>query len=615
MLRPARKSPDDAASKPDASTEASPAPPRFPRPKILAIDLKPEDVDLLSEAGYNVRVGTFGQPLQVPAAPGRFQHLQPQASLPNYTEQEVIIADLAPPAAVDETATATGPPPQETSIWVDTGDGVIDPRPRVMNLVQGKFDRIHQHGGVFILLADMRHDPGYVLARPTGMYGGVEVEHEVPIDNWGCLSLLDTLEVSGDQGVELEPGATEAAQAFVLTRHLKDAHFSCLIKPGARISERWITLATSKYGDPVAGIIVPSEPSEGWVIILPRIAAPGQLTRELLDEVLPNLTPRLFPDSEGSRWTRREEYELPGVLDLAAEIRQVEEESRERINALEAAIEEQRAESGFVHELLTGTGNTLVAAAIAALEVLGFTEVRDVDALTDGGSQEQRAERLREDLQVWDRSPVLLVEIKGISGLPREAESLQVTKYLIPRMREWERTDVQGLSVINHQRNLPALDREREHVFQDDVVTNAEQQGFGLLTTWDLFRLVRGHQRNGWRPEDVKDLFYRPGRIEPVPSHYELVGAVEAFWERPGALALAISGVPVLVGDLIAYELPVDFLEERVTSLQLEDEEVQEAPSGSVVGVKTTLGKTQARKHVRVFRVRETGAESGASAG
>jgi hypothetical protein len=178
-------------------------------------------------------------------------------------------------------------------------------------------------------------------------------------------------------------------------------------------------------------------------------------------------------------------------------------------------------------------------------------------------------------------------------------------------MREWERTDVQGLLVINHQRNLPALDREHAHVFQDDVVTNAEQQGFGLLTTWDLFRLVRGYQRNGWSTEDVKNLFYRPGRIEPVPSQYELVGTVEAFWERPGALALAVSGAPIRVGDLVAYELPVDFLEERVTSLRLDDDEVPEASAGSLVGLKTTLGKVQARKHVRVFRVRDESAQEG----
>lgn len=59
-----------------------------------------------------------------------------------------------------------------------------------------------------------------------------------------------------------------------------------------------------------------------------------------------------------------------------------------------------------------------------------------------------------------------LVEIKGIRGKPKEANSLQVTKYLAPRMREWGRTDLHGLTIINHQRNLPGLEREHDHVFQ-----------------------------------------------------------------------------------------------------------------------------------------------------
>lgn len=71
----------------------------------------------------------------------------------------------------------------------------------------------------------------------------------------------------------------------------------------------------------------------------------------------------------------------------------------------------------------------------------------------------------REDLRIYDDSPILLVEIKGISGFPRDAAALQVAKYLAPRMREWQRTDIQGLSIINHQRNLPGLDRDNKTPF------------------------------------------------------------------------------------------------------------------------------------------------------
>ena len=84
-------------------------------------------------------------------------------------------------------------------------------------------------------------------------------------------------------------------------------------------------------------------------------------------------------------------------------------------------------------------------------------------------------------------------------------------------MKEWHRTDVQGLAVINHQRNLRPLDREHKAPFREDVLTNAQEQGFGLLTTWDLFRLARSYLKLGWKHEHIQALFYQNGRIEPSP--------------------------------------------------------------------------------------------------
>jgi len=53
----------------------------------------------------------------------------------------------------------------------------------------------------------------------------------------------------------------------------------------------------------------------------------------------------------------------------------------------------------------------------------------------------------------------------------------------------------------------------------------------------------------------------------------------------------------------LAYELPVDFVEEPVTSMQIGNQEVEEAQADDHVGIKTVLSKTQARKGVRVYRV------------
>ena len=99
--------------------------------------------------------------------------------------------------------------------------------------------------------------------------------------------------------------------------------------PYASTTKRWVTLAKSKYGDPVAGIIFPDlEQATGWMFVLPRVERRADLVTELVGRVLPVLTPRMFPHAEGSRWTRRLEYDLPGVSALNKENHQDREGNR-----------------------------------------------------------------------------------------------------------------------------------------------------------------------------------------------------------------------------------------------------------------------------------------------
>jgi hypothetical protein len=602
-----RRSPvdGDESGSPQKETEPT-AQLGYQRPKVFVVDLGREDVEEIAAGGFNVTTGTFGRPTSVPAQPGHVRHLRPSAKLAGYTEQEVIVVDLASPDPVPGQVDNASPP-REPSAWVKLDTGTIDPRPRAMIAVRDALDRIYAHGGIFILLAEHRWDPGYVSASPS--YGEIEVHHDLPWDCWSLLSVLDRVGTKFDHGEELQVASSEASEAFRLPRQLKDARFTCTLNPESSLRERWITLATSKYGDPVAGVIVPDgEEEKGWVIIVPRLAQPGEYVRELLEDVLPVFAPRLFPRAEGTGWTRREEYELPTVLHINREILEVEQDARRKVTELQERIEHERSEHGYLHDLLTATDAELVAAVIRTLEVLGFTDVRDVDE----GKNEEGDGHLREDIQVWDRFPTLLVEVKGITGLPKESATLQAHKYVVPRMREWGRTDVQALSIINQQRGLPALEREHKQVFQDDVLANAEEQGFGLLTTWDLFRLARGKLANGWTWEQISPLLYRTGRIAPIPEHYRFAGEIENYWEQAGALALQLGEQAVHVGDTIVYELLVDFVEEQIDSLQLDGQDVQDAPPGSLVGIKTTLTKAQGRKGTRAYLLTDdaTGSES-----
>ena len=168
-------------------------------------------------------------------------------------------------------------------------------------------------------------------------------------------------------------------------------------------------------------------------------------------------------------------------------------------------------------------------------------------------------------------------------------------------MREWNRTDVQGLSLINTQRGIPPLSREASP-FRELLIENAIKQKFGLMTMWNFHRLVRNALKFHWTPEQVKPVLYRIGVIEPIPEHCEFVGKVEDFWPNHKAVGIRITNQPLRIGDTIAFELPVEFEEQKVISLQVDKESKEAAALGELAGVLTDFSSSQLKKGIRVFR-------------
>jgi hypothetical protein len=357
-----------------------------------------------------------------------------------------------------------------------------------------------------------------------------------------------------------------------------------------------VALANNKYGQAVA-VALKMDHGEGLVIILPDIHDKPSFLLGLLQEVLPELLPELFPHAEGGRWVYRPEYELPGVRELQDQITTLQQDTEKKVVALRGQIKQLQEKGTYTYDLLRETGAPLVAAVKQALAVLGFQSITDVDEQI---KQEGQGKQLREDLQIHDRSPTLIVDVKGVQGLPSDSEALQAQKHAHIRMVEWERTDVRSLTIINHQRHVPALQRENRMPFRQEIL-DAAQPNLGLITTWDLFRLVRSYLRNGWRPDHVLPLFYQNGRIYPIPVHYQYLGIVEHTWKE--ALSVQVQQGEFAVGDRIAFELPVDFEEQNVTSLQLDDREVQKAKAGDIIGVFTGPRQFSVKKGMRVFRV------------
>ncbi len=575
--------------------------PKYQKPKIMLVDIKDDAEVVLKKAGFNVTSGTFGTPYRVQKK-DQYLPVIPNGALRDCHEQEVVIIDLFPNEPLDQPAGEKIISEGENDWWAKCSTGLIDPRSRVMAHYKEAFDRILVNGGVFAVFADSRDSQQLVFGRVSRHYG-FQIESDIHFDNWSFLSVLnsDQFSVSDDQGREIIVEESHDELGTFFKRHFSRAKFKCALEMKYYEKNNWISIATNKYGKSIAGILVPEKNRKGIVFVLPQLEYKSEFINELLTSILPTVTPKLFPHIEGARWVERPIYELPQIVDLKSQIEETQTQVREKVQKLKDQIQKERDSNSFLHDLIRETDRKLVQAVLQTLRTLGFKDVVDMDEEVEKNKEAYKDE----DIQIRDNSPLLLIEVKGIGGIPSDADVQQVAKHIAPRMKKLQRHDIQGLSIINHQRHLPALERENIKTFREDIITASKKQDVGLLTTWDLFRLVRSFIKNNWTHAQVKDIFYQKGRISLVPSHYHFLGIIDEYWEKADALSFKIEEGILKKGHRVAYELPVEFVEQTVESLQIDGLPVNEASKGAFVGIKTNLKKEEAKKGTRVYLICE----------
>ncbi|GFO96736.1 uncharacterized protein ig2599ANME_0926 [groundwater metagenome] len=420
----------------------------------------------------------------------------------------------------------------------------------------------------------------------------LDIESEMSnLDNWSFLSILSKLDIISDFGNEINVPNNDHQIFHFLRKNIKDAKYLATIKPKYISEKSWLCILNNKFGECVGGIILP-EDSKGRILILPQISNKPEAIVTLIREVLPDISPHLFPHIEGVRWVERDDYELESVLRYKADKIKVQERAKSELEELDKRISEERKKLGFLHGIITKTGYDLALDVKSCLELIGFKQVIDVDEQI---KKQGITAPKQEDLQVHDKSPILLIEVKGLSGLPNESDTIQVVKYIHRRMKEWKRTDVRGVSIINHQRNIPVFERENLNAFSNQQVIDAENHDITLLTTRDLFLLTKGMIKWGWNPNVIFELFYKSGRMYSLPTNYKPIGEVATFWEKPSVVGLIITENQLHKGDRIGYVTFNGYLEEDIMSIQVNNKDVEEAIAGQSAGVKTVYSKEQLR--------------------
>jgi len=595
--KPASTEPETKHS-PVEEAAKEPKGPKYLKPNILLVDMPSQCKEVLCRAGYNVAVGSFGTPYRVKASTKLMHVSTKSVVLPNYEEQEVVLVDTEGPKAVDKVI-EDAPVEGVDEVWQSCESGIIDPRPRAMRLVRKAFERIWNHGGVFVVFVSDKEKIKYIYGH-ADQYGGFSQRERFALSNWSFLGDLDSVDASSAYGQEIRFDPRGGDLVRLLERGAEGVHYECTLEPHCSQASSWGSLAKNKYGGDVAGVLVLDDPSR-FMLVLPKMPAVHQIVVELLEKWCALWSPALFPHIEGGRWVHRPEYEIPKVIEIQRQIKEVNRQTEEAVQKLEAEVKKTREENSDWYVLLRGTGGDLVQAVIRALHKAGFRRVVDVDK----ESHERGADStLREDIQVHDGSPTLVIDVKGVKGCPDDDETRQAEKHAIMRIREWKRTDVKPLTIVNHQRHLPPRDRHAQ-AYRQEIIDNARDTGLGLMTTWDLFTLIRNKEALGWPEAVVLPIFYRPGRIEPVPEHYHEIGKIVKVWQS--ALGI-VPSAQIRVGARFAIQVGDTFEEIVSESLQVESQQVEAASPGSNCGIACEDASGRFREGMRVFLVVDCGA-------
>jgi len=266
-------------------------------------------------------------------------------------------------------------------------------------------------------------------------------------------------------------------------------------------------LAKSQDGHPFSLLI---RKGKGFTLLLPWFGPKNiDVAEFILRDVLPKLDLKAG-ETEEYGWLDQEEYTFPVLKDLF--VRRVEEKERHEraLLEIEDRIREARAtEQESFNKLLKGEGQDLKKSVIQALQYLGWGKVVDADEYW------KKVIRNKEE-DIWlietgehpvevsmQREPLILVLVRGNKNWATDDECALLQKFKGRRMQEFDNTKMKAVLIGNYFVSQEA--KMRNNPFAPIQSEEAQKDGNGLLTTYELFKAVKAEKEGKVRAEDIRN--------------------------------------------------------------------------------------------------------------
>jgi hypothetical protein len=265
-------------------------------------------------------------------------------------------------------------------------------------------------------------------------------------------------------------------------------------------------LAKTADGSPVA-MVVPK--GKGHLLLLPSFGSKNVEVVEFLlkDKLRLASEP---PADAGANWIEGDDYAFPELKALMARRDEEKKKLEEVLTDFDRQIKELKAggQEQF-HRLLDGEGDSLSKAVANALRYLGWGRVVDVDKYWKNTIRDREED-------VWIIEPadiaveaglrkgeLILVLVRGDKNWATDDECALLQKFKGRRMQEFDNTRMKAVLLGNYHSATEAKDRPNP--FSAAQVEEAQKDGNGLLTTYELFRAVKAEKEGRVSKDAIRD--------------------------------------------------------------------------------------------------------------
>ena len=552
-------------------------------PKIFCIDLDESVVNGLKDQKFNVSTGTLGTAINVPNEDSYSKRTH-RCNLnyyipPDLHEYQIVVLNLHKPerGEYDPEKNSRQNVKGNTDYYYasEYPQLIFDPRPMVARDVLSIYlENIIQSKGIIILFADEPRTVNYCLIETSS---NRKTSRNFSYSIYDCIPELLRFNPQRKGGSEFIVKGGIPYESLLNKTIGKNSSYNTIftcppIKSGSTyIPDPSVTpLIKNPHGEIIS--FLKEYSNKSLVFVFPQIYEKASFLQGFFRDFLPSFSPDLFPYHTKNKWLEQPAYYLPGHQELLEEKERTEQEHKHQLEEISGRIEENSKKYQCLHNLLIGTDQELVKSIVQFLLWLGFKKVRNMDELEPSMKEE--------DIQVdLDSGGLLLIEVKGISGPSTDDNCRQVSKYVLRQIQQLQRTDINGLYIVNHQKHLPPLDRNNPP-FNMVQIKDALYESRGLLTTWQLFNLHRKIQAGIISKEEARSALAKYGIIDFRPTAVtELGKPVRLFADDIVGLELSTK---IKVGDFLIAERLDSIIYAKIINIEVNHTNISEADSGQV---------------------------------